>query len=242
MTFIAFDIEATIDPAMPPYESKDERPFPPAPWWTVEIIGALSADDDMRVRSFWSWGINDTEAESVSCFVLWIDANTQDRLTLMPDLLTFNGNSFDLPVLIAACMRHGIPFPYRFSRDVTYRYTIDGHHDLLDTLSDYGASKRATLDAWAKLVGFPGKVGVFGDDVTGLIAAGKRNDVERYCLCDVAQLYAIALRDRLVRGRLSAPAYRCAALSLLDAIDEDARLCDIADKIDRDFFLRTVGS
>lgn len=232
MTFLAFDIEATVDPAMPVYESKDDRPFPPAPWWIVEVIGTLSANADMHARRF-SIVTGAREIDRVASFVATLEKHR-------PQLLSFNGAGFDVPVIVAACMRHGIPFPRRFARDFAYRYSTDGHHDLLDTLADFGSARRATLDAWARVVGFPGKLDTTGDDVAGLLAAGERERVECYCLCDVAQTFAIALRDRLVRG-MAATAYQSAAFALLSVIDADARLCDLAPHIDRERFLSAVG-
>ena len=56
--------------------------------------------------------------------------------------------------------------PWWFSdRNTRYRYSTDGHFDLMDFLADFGAAKNARLDVYAKLVGFPGKVGVDGSQV-----------------------------------------------------------------------------
>jgi hypothetical protein len=128
--------------------------------------------------------------------------------------------------------------PWWFTdRNTRYRYSTDGHFDLMDFLADFGATKNARLDVYAKLIGFPGKVGVDGSQVLPLVTAGKIDEVNAYCLCDVAQTAAIFLRVELLRGTLDRPHYREHARTLLAFIDEQPKLAPVAEKIDRKRFL-----
>jgi predicted PolB exonuclease-like 3'-5' exonuclease len=128
--------------------------------------------------------------------------------------------------------------PWWFTdRNTRYRYSTDGHFDVMDFLADFGAAKNTRLDVYARLVGFPGKVGVDGSQVLPLVHAGKIDEVNAYCLCDVAQTAAIFLRVELLRGSYDRARYRELARALLSFIDEQPRLAPIATRIDRARFL-----
>ena len=147
--------------------------------------------------------------------------------------MTFNGRRFDLSVLRARAMRHGIPCPYLFSKRVCYRYG-DAHVDVADMLTDHGAARCAGLDAWAHLCGWPGKIGEAGADVAEMIAAGRLGDVQSYCMEDVAQTQGVALRLALARGVLRPDGYLAAARTLLAAIDAEPRLVRLTERVDRE--------
>ena len=123
-------------------------------------------------------------------------------------LVTYNGRSFDLPVIALRSLAHAVPMPWYYRESSTrYRYSEHGHLDLCDWLADHGAVRAGSLDALARLVGLPGKVGVDGSQVEGLYAAGRLDEIERYCLADVAQTALLFLRFQLLRGQLSPEAY-----------------------------------
>ena len=60
-----------------------------------------------------------------------------------------------------------MPWYYR-DRSVRHRYSQDGHIDLCDWLADHGAARSSSLDALARLIGLPGKVGVDGSQIEGM--------------------------------------------------------------------------
>ena len=155
-----------------------------------------------------------------------------------PTLVSYNGRGFDLPVIAARCLHHGIPFrAYYQSRDMRYRFTDAGHFDLMDYLADFGASKPARLDVTAKLCGMPGKVGVDGKDVGPLVHKGRIDEVRNYCLCDVVQTAGVFLRVQLVRGELARSGYIEAMRALLLSIEDDARVAPLWPKLDFDRLL-----
>ena len=143
-----------------------------------------------------------------------------------------------MPVITSRALRHGISMPWWFTdRATRYRYSTEGHFDLMDFLADYGATKNARLDIYAKLVGFPGKVGVDGSQFAPLVHAGQLDEVNAYCLCDVAQTAAIFLRVEHLRGTLDKPTFRDRAAALLAYLDEQPRVKPVTDMIDRPRFL-----
>ena len=128
-------------------------------------------------------------------------------------------------MIATRCLRYGIPFRHYYrSRDVRYRFTPDGHLDLMDYVADFGAAKTSKLDIIAKLCGMPGKVGIDGKDVGPMVHAGRIKEVRDYCLCDVAQTAGVFLRVQLVRGEIEREQYLVAMRSLLALIKADPRL------------------
>lgn len=156
-----------------------------------------------------------------------------------PQLLTYNGDGFDLRVIVAAALEHGIQIPWLFSRDVTYRYGTDGHEDLQDTLSQYGAGRRGRQDAWARRCGLPGKMGVDGGDVAALVTSGCYDELRAYNVQDAGQLAGVWLRKEYVAGRLTPEGYRQSAASLVRLFETVAGLRPIVEhpRFDRKRFL-----
>jgi len=76
------------------------------------------------------------------------------------------------------------------------------HLDLMDVLSLYQPRNYAGLDAMARLSGFPGKIGLAGSEVHAAFAAGRIEDIRRYCETDVLNTYLLYLRFQLLRGKL----------------------------------------
>ena len=130
-------------------------------------------------------------------------------------LVTWNGRTFDLPVLSMRSFKLGVPFEWYYKdRNMRYRFSDEGHLDLMDYLNDYGSSRNAKLGDVARLGGLPGKVGeVSGAGVydiykstVGELDAGvekaKQASVARYCLQDTIQTALIFLRSRFHLGKI----------------------------------------
>ena len=225
---LILDIETIPDPELPRLDESDR--VPPPPHNQIVTVGCLLLEDYAPKR-LGIVGEGKCEADMLNDLALWLDAKK-------PTVVTWNGRGFDMPVITSRALRHGVPMPWWFQdRHTRYRYSTEGHFDLMDFLADFGATKNARLDAYAKLVGFPGKVGVDGSQVAPLVHAGKLDEVNAYCLCDVAQTAAIFLRVELLRGVFDRERYRAAARALLAFIDEQPRLAPVAEKIDRARFL-----
>ncbi|WNK00497.1 3'-5' exonuclease [Thalassospiraceae bacterium LMO-JJ14] len=143
-----------------------------------------------------------------------------------PRLVSFNGRSFDLPVLKYRAMVHGISAPWLHKsgdkwNSYGYRYASDWHCDLLDVLSDYGASARIKLNEVCAAFGFAGKFGVDGSMVAEMIDDGKVEDVRNYCETDVLNTYLVYLRWQLHTGTLNKAGYNASVADLISYIDTE---------------------
>jgi predicted PolB exonuclease-like 3'-5' exonuclease len=223
-SYLVFDIETVIDPALPQADLGEG--FPPAPFHQAVVIGVLWLDADHGARRLGLLAEDGSERDRLVDFTRFVSEQN-------PTLVSYNGRGFDLPVIVARCLRHGVPFPHYYAgRDLRYRYSPLGHLDVMDFITDFGATRSSKLDIVAKSIGMPGKVGVAGKDVGPLVHAGKIAEVQAYCLCDVVQTAAIHMRLSLIRGLLDEAQYITAMTSLLKMVDEDERLAVLRDCID----------
>jgi predicted PolB exonuclease-like 3'-5' exonuclease len=122
---------------------------------------------------------------------------------LRPQLVTFNGSGFDLPVLRYRALVNRVPVPGLYVRPYFNRYSEDAV-DLCDVLSSFqGGGAKAKLDEVAKAMGLPGKPDdVDGSRVEEMVAAGRIGDVAAYCESDVLNTYRVWLAYELMRGAL----------------------------------------
>jgi predicted PolB exonuclease-like 3'-5' exonuclease len=127
-----------------------------------------------------------------------------------PTLVSFNGRTFDLPLLELAAFRYGLSLPRWFNNtSKTYeqprnRFNTDAHIDLYDVLTNFGASRFAGgLNLAANILGKPGKMDVQGHMVQDLYEAGKVAEINEYCRCDVLDTYFVFLRSRVLFGQLA---------------------------------------
>lgn len=133
-----------------------------------------------------------------------------------PQLVSWNGAGFDLPVLNYRGLIHGIQAD-RFwdmgenDREFKYNNYISRYHtrhtDLMDMLAMYQGRGNAPLDEMAKLCGFPGKMGMDGSQVWPAFQRGEIAEIRNYCETDACNTYLMALRFNLIRGQLTPVAY-----------------------------------
>lgn len=127
-----------------------------------------------------------------------------------PTWVTFNGRTFDIPLMEHAAFRYGVPVPQWFNlSDRSYeqnrnRYNMSAHIDVQEMLTNYGSTwYRGGLNLAASLLGKPGKMDVQGDMVYDLYLAGQLEEINEYCRCDVLDTYFVFLRTMLLMGRLT---------------------------------------
>jgi 3'-5' exonuclease len=133
-----------------------------------------------------------------------------------PQLVSWNGGGFDLPVLNYRALVNGIP-ANRFwdlgedDREFKWNNYISRYHarhtDLMDVLAMYQTRANAPLDALAKLCGFPGKLGMDGGQVWHAFQDGRIEEIRNYCETDVVNTYLLYCRFQLMRGGFSAEEY-----------------------------------
>ncbi|MGC8507997.1 MAG: 3'-5' exonuclease [Thiomonas sp.] len=133
-----------------------------------------------------------------------------------PQLVSWNGGGFDLPVLHYRGLVHAVVAPKYWDmgeddREMKWNNYISRYHtrhlDLMDLLALYQPRANAPMDVLAKLCGFPGKLGMDGSKVYEAWRAGQTDDIRRYCETDVMNTYLLYCRYQLMRGGLSVNEY-----------------------------------
>jgi predicted PolB exonuclease-like 3'-5' exonuclease len=127
-----------------------------------------------------------------------------------PTLVSFNGRTFDIPLLELAAFRYGLSIPGWFSLSAKsfdqprYRYNLEAHFDLQELLTNFGSSRfTGGLNLAANLLGKPGKMDVQGHMVQDLFNQGRLAEINDYCRCDVLDTYFVFLRGQVLLGRLT---------------------------------------
>ena len=170
----------------------------------VAISVAFRSGDGFKV---WSLGDRDAdEAEIIRRFFEGVERYS-------PELVSWNGSGFDLPVLHYRALRHGIQAPRYWEtgdndRDFRYNNYLSRFHwrhvDLMDVLSGFQFRGRASLDQVAVMLGFPGKLGMSGDKVWDRWLEGGIDEIRDYCETDVLNTHLVFLRFEFMRGHLDA--------------------------------------
>jgi 3'-5' exonuclease len=182
--------------------------FAPLYLQRVVAIGCvLREETTLRV---WSLGeIDDPEPELIRRFFDGLERYT-------PQLVSWNGGGFDLPVLNHRALIHGVAATRYWDwgdedREFKFNNYLGRYHtrhlDLMDVLAMYQPRATAGLDAIARLCGFPGKVGMDGSEVAAAVTSGRLAEVRNYCECDVMNTYLVYQRFRLTRGEIDAGEY-----------------------------------
>ena len=174
----------------------------------VAISCALRDKNDFRV---WSLGTTeDSEDELIRRFFEGIDKYT-------PQLISWNGGGFDLPVLHYRSLIHGIQARRYWEmgeddREFKWNNYLGRYHtrhlDLMDLLALYQPRANASLNDLARLLGLPGKLGMDGSQVWGAYQNGEIAAIRNYCETDVVNTYLVYLRFQLMRGVLSQDQYQ----------------------------------
>jgi predicted PolB exonuclease-like 3'-5' exonuclease len=205
-------------------QSGGRSDFLPIPYHRPVVACSLEADerDGALVVSDVRCWTDQRGAESTFLEQTW--SRVEGRT-----LVTFHGRGFDLPVLELRSLKLGLSVPSWFSAGRLG--ASEDHHDLLELLSNGGASPSAPLDLYAKLVGLPGKETVSGKDVAILYAQGALGRIAGYCMSDVVQTWLLYLRYRLLSGTLALADYTASVAAcredlpslIADRMDPSAR-------------------
>ena len=117
--------------------------------------------------------------------------------------MSWNGSGFDLPVLHYRGLIHGVQCARYWDQgedDKEFKWNnyISRYHsrhlDLMDLLAMYTGRANAPLDELARLIGFPGKLGMDGSKVWEAYQQGKLDEIRNYCETDVANTYLVFAR------------------------------------------------
>jgi hypothetical protein len=158
--------------------------------------------------------LQSNEKEIITDFFQLIDKYT-------PQLVSWNGGGFDLPVLNYRALIHRVTASRYWemgesgdydAKEFKYNNYISRYHlrhlDLMDLLAFFQGKSNAPLDALAKLCGFPGKMGMDGSQVWPAYRDGQLNQIRAYCETDVVNTYLMYCRYQLFRGAFTEEEYQ----------------------------------
>jgi predicted PolB exonuclease-like 3'-5' exonuclease len=194
--------------AMAERRERSGSDFLPLHLHRVLVIGCAFRDESgFRVRSLGA--PEDSESKLIGDFFRLIDRYG-------PQLVSWNGSAFDLPVLQYRALIHGVAGRRYWDqgdedRDVRFSNYVNRYHlrhvDLMDVLSRYQSRAAAPLDEMARLCGFAGKLGMDGSQVWQAYCDGGLERIRAYCETDVVNTYLLYCRFRRIRGQLDEREY-----------------------------------
>ncbi len=201
--------------------------FPRQPFHKVVAVSFLEADihrnddgtESYNLKTVGS-GNKDNEKEIVKGFFDYLQR-------IKPRLVSYNGRSFDLPVMKYRAMAHGVPAKWYYGagdkwNSYSSRYSADWHCDLLEVLSDFGASARVKLNEACSIMGFPGKFGVDGSKVAEMYDAGQKEEIKQYCETDVLNTYLVFLRTMQHQGKITTISYNKSVADVVSFIESES--------------------
>jgi predicted PolB exonuclease-like 3'-5' exonuclease len=174
--------------------------FPKHPLHKIVCIGALVASrqpEGWRMDALGAPHVGERpEGELIKAFAERVGQ-------LRPQLITWKGHSFDLPVLRYRAMVNRISAAGLQVRQYFHRYT-EHALDLCDVLGSYVPGGKVKLDEVSKILGLTGKPeGIDGSRVEEMVLAGQIEEVARYCETDVLNTYRVWLVYELFRGSIT---------------------------------------
>jgi len=215
-------------------EEKTGSSFLPIPFHQVVTISAVIADDYgnfVKVGTF-----KGDEEEIIRDFFKFID-------TKKPKLISFNGRSFDLPMLFVRALKYNLSLPAYFDNTNKWenyrsRYSENFHIDLIEVLGSYGAVRGLKLDVVASMAGLPGKFDVHGDEVYKLYFDNEIKEIEEYCESDVLNTYWLWLKYELLKGNILKTDYYSIISEMAKKLDEKKSYT----KIFREFIQKEIDN
>ncbi|MFK5881560.1 MAG: 3'-5' exonuclease [Sulfurospirillum sp.] len=191
--------------AMGEQEAKSGSSFLPLPYHKIVAISAVISDDFGVFQKVSSMD-GESEEGMIKAFLRFLDSHN-------PKLVSFNGRSFDVPLLMIRAMKYNLTCRAYFeveNRELgkskwdnyRYRFSDKFHIDLMDHISEFGATRGLKLDTLCSMIGAPGKFDVKGDQVMDMYYRGELRQIKEYCESDVLNTYWLYLKYELLKGNL----------------------------------------
>ena len=190
----------------------------------VVAIACVLRDRD----GFTVWSLGEAKAAEADLIRRFFDGI--EKYT--PQLVSWNGGGFDLPVLHYRAMKYGIDASRYWEMgdsDQSFKWNNYlsrfhwRHIDLMDVLSGFQGRSRAPLDEIAVMMGFPGKLGMSGSKVWDCFLQGELGRIRDYCETDVLNTYLIYLGFERMRGNLNEMEYQAECEKVKSSLVEDGR-------------------
>jgi 3'-5' exonuclease len=188
------------------------------------IVISCVARDDEGVKIF---SIGEPERDEKAIIHRFFDAIERN----VPQLVSWNGKGFDIPVLNHRALIHGVcctKFWENGDEDQSFRYNNytnryqTRHLDLMDQLAMFNARGFAPLDDMARLADLPGKHGVGGAQVWPEYQKGNLKAIRDYCEADVVNTFVLFQRFQMVRGLVTPQQYEAECATLRAALEKRA--------------------
>lgn len=160
--------------------------------WTARIVAlgwCYEGDTAVQVRT-----CNHESFERTALTEFW-NVVRDERGTVLP-LVTFNGRTYDLPLLMARSMLLGVPHP-TLSLD---RYRSP-HVDILDRLTWLGTLEMRSLQWFARRFGLDTSDAFSGALVAQLVEDGNWDAIVTHCESDVTLTRQLAERIGVLKRR-----------------------------------------
>lgn len=109
-------------------------------------------------------------------------------------VVSFNGKSFDLPIMLFRAMQQDVPVDIKMFDSLSFKYQNEHHYDLLQLLSGWDRTRWHKLDFYLRLFGIGSKNGIDGSMVYGMFQEKKFDEIKQYCRDDVLSTSALFSR------------------------------------------------
>lgn len=216
--------------AMQEQEAKSGSSFLPLSFHKIVAISAVIADDFGIFRKVSSIDGAD-EKEMIKNFLNFINKHN-------PKLVSFNGRSFDMPLLMLRAMQYNLTCSAYFEQEnrelnktkwdnYRARFSDRFHIDVMDHLCEFGAVRGLKLDHVCSMVGLPGKYDVSGDQVMELFYTGKIEKIKEYCESDVLNTYWLFLKYELLKGNIIIEDYQRALVTMQENLKHEKSYTDV---------------
>ena len=173
------------------------KEFLKLPLHKIACISFLWLENDIpRLKTF---SLRDMDEETI--VRRFIDAFAKN-----PTLISWNGQGFDLPVLLYRATKYGIDASRIFGmgdyrNDYIYKFTTK-HIDLMDKYGFGSWGNKQSLNTVAALCGIAGKGDVEGSQVLPMVQAGEWEKLITYCESDVLNTWLLYIRYLQLSGHL----------------------------------------
>lgn len=199
---------------------QEENFFPPLALHRIIVPSILLAHIQYRDQFEYSYiaynlssMFSHNDAETLNTLIPWF---TDKR----PRFVTFNGRSFELPLMKLRCLYHGIPCGFFWLVGDKYdnyesRYQTSWHADMMDIVAGHGAARYQKLREVVTAARLPGKIFGNGRNVLQMYLENRIPEIQAYCEMDTLETFLLYVRWQFIRCIIPPEGYRDTIVSVL---------------------------